>query len=650
MFSRYIPIVMTPTNKQTDVNGMCLFAKLIFTRLSAEERLFMCGIIGFSGIENSVPKLIGGLKALEYRGYDSAGIAVFTENDITVVKAKGRIANIEAKLDTDYKTLTSLCGIGHTRWATHGEPSDVNSHPHGTERLRLVHNGIIENYIQLKNELISLGYSFESDTDTEIASKLVDYNYSKTGDPIAAIHKSIESLKGSYALGIIFSDHPGKIYATRKDSPLIVALSDQGNYIASDIPAVLKHTNKYYQMEQGEIAVVESSCVTVTDLDGKTVNKEVQVANWDINAAEKSGYDHFMIKEIHEEPVSIVNTLRPRIKNGLPDLDLPELTDEKLRSFKRISIVACGTAMHAGFIGRTAIEKLARIPVKVEIASEFRYKNPILDENDLVIIVSQSGETADTLAALRLSKEMGAYTIAIVNVAGSSIAREADSTLYTWAGPEIAVASTKAYIVQISLMYLIAAKIALCNGKISEDETKRFLHILLEQSPVAVEEALKLSEACRSLSDKYKETQHLFFIGRGIDYDIAQEASLKLKEISYIHSEAYAAGELKHGTISLITDGTPVIAICTQDYLYEKMISNIKEVKARGARVIMVCKEGAHGADEVADDIFTVPKLDELFMPIPVMTVLQLIAYHTSVLLGCDVDKPRNLAKSVTVE
>ncbi len=641
---------MASTNKQKDVRGTGLFANLIINRLSAEERLFMCGIIGFSGIENSVPKLIGGLKALEYRGYDSAGIAVFTDDGITVVKAKGRIANIEAKLDSEYKTLTSLCGIGHTRWATHGEPSDVNSHPHGTDRLRLVHNGIIENYIQLKKELQQLGYTFESDTDTEIASKLVDYNYNRTNDPIEAMKLSIEKLQGSYALGIIFNDHPGKIFATRKDSPLIVALSDKGNYIASDIPAVLKHTNKYYQMEQGEIAVVESSSVTVTDVNKNKIEKEVMVADWDINAAEKGGYAHFMIKEIHEEPVSIINTLRPRIKNGLPDLDIPELTDEMIRSFKRISIVACGTAMHAGFIGRTAVEKLARIPVKVEIASEFRYKNPILDKDDLVIIVSQSGETADTLAALRLSKEMGAYTLAIVNVAGSSIAREADSTLYTWAGPEIAVASTKAYTVQISLMYLLAAKIALCNKKITEDEAKEFLHILLEQAPVAVEDALKLSDACKTLSEKYKDSQHLFFIGRGIDYDIAQEASLKLKEISYIHSEAYAAGELKHGTISLITDGTPVIAVCTQDYLYEKMISNIKEVKARGARVIMICKEGAHGADDVADDIFVVPRLSELFMPIPAMTVLQLIAYHTSVLLGCDVDKPRNLAKSVTVE
>lgn len=610
----------------------------------------MCGIIGYTGNENSVPKIIEGLKALEYRGYDSAGIAVFADNGITVVKAKGRIANVEEKISTEYSDLYSMCGIGHTRWATHGEPSDRNSHPHGTEKLMLVHNGIIENYIQLKAELSAVGYSFASETDTEIAAKLVDLYYTSTNDPFEAIKLAMSKITGSYALGIMFKDHPGKIFSARKDSPLIIATAQSGNFIASDIPAVLKHTNKYYQLSQGEIAVVEKDKVTVYDLNKNIIEKEIMTADWDIDAAEKGGYEHFMIKEINEEPDAIVKTIRPRIKNGLPDLDVPELTDEKLASFKRISIVACGTAMHAGFIGRTAIERLARIPVKVEIASEFRYKNPILDKDDLVIIISQSGETADTLAALRLSKELGAYTLAIVNVAGSSIAREADSTLYTWAGPEIAVASTKAYTVQISLMYVLAYKLALCCGKISEESAKEELSVLLEQAPEAVKQALELSDACREISDKYKSSTNLFFIGRGIDYDIAQEASLKLKEISYIHSEAYAAGELKHGTISLITDGTPVIAVCTEDALYDKMISNIKEVKARGAKVIMVCKKGAHGAHDVADDVFYIPELPGLFMPIPAMTVLQLIAYYTSVLLGCDVDKPRNLAKSVTVE
>ena len=610
----------------------------------------MCGIIGYSGVENSVPKLIEGLKALEYRGYDSAGIAVFTENGISVVKSKGRIANIERILDTQYPNLESVCGIGHTRWATHGEPSDRNSHPHGTDRIRLVHNGIIENYIQLKKELSACGYSFESDTDTEIASKLIDLNYKTSGDPIKAIKSTVKKLEGSYALGIIFDKYPGKIFAVRKDSPLIVALSENGNFIASDIPAVLKHTNRYYQLEQGEIAIVEKDKVTVYDEFGSVANKEVLTADWDVGSAEKGGYEHFMLKEINEEPLAIVNTIRPRIKDGLPCLDLPHLSDEAIKAFKRVSIVACGTAMHAGFIGRTAIETLARIPVKVEIASEFRYKNPILDKEDLVIIISQSGETADSLAALRLSKERGAHTLAIVNVAGSSIAREADSTLYTWAGPEIAVASTKAYTVQISLMYLIATKFALCNGRITKDKAKEYLHTLLTLSPVAVENALVLSAECAKISEKIKNAEHLFYIGRGIDYDIAQEASLKLKEISYIHSEAYAAGEMKHGTISLITDGVPVIAVCTQDHLVEKMISNIKEVKARGAFVLIICKENMQIDKEVADEVLKIPVLSDLFMPIPAMTVLQLVAYHTSVIRGCDVDKPRNLAKSVTVE
>jgi len=646
MFSRCIPIVMPLTNKQRDVKGIGLSA----TAAKAAERNYMCGIIGYSGVENSVPKLIEGLKALEYRGYDSAGIAVFTESGISVIKAKGRIANIEKILDTEYQNLESVCGIGHTRWATHGEPSDRNSHPHGTDRIRLVHNGIIENYIQLKKELSACDYSFESDTDTEIAAKLVDLNYKTSEDPLQAIKTSVEKLYGSYALGIIFDKYPGKIYAARKDSPLIVAISDKGNFIASDIPAVLKYTNRYYQLEQGEIAVVEKDKVTVYDECGSLIKKDIMTADWDVRAAEKCGYEHFMLKEIYEEPLAIVNTIRPRINDGLPCLDLPGLTDDTIKAFKRINIVACGTAMHAGFIGRTAIERLARIPVKVEIASEFRYKNPILDKDDLVIIMSQSGETADSLAALRLSKEHGAHTLAIVNVAGSSIAREADSTLYTWAGPEIAVASTKAYTVQISLMYLIAAKFALCHGKITDDEARQYLHALIEQTPVAVENALKLSDRCIQISEKISGAEHLFYIGRGIDYDIAQEASLKLKEISYIHSESYAAGEMKHGTISLITEGVPVIAICTQDHLVEKMISNIKEVKARGAYVIVICKENTHMDKEVADEVLKIPVLSDLFMPIPAITVLQLVAYHTSVIRGCDVDKPRNLAKSVTVE
>lgn len=610
----------------------------------------MCGIIGYCGTENSVPKLLEGLRALEYRGYDSAGIAVFGKDGIETIKAKGRIAVVEEKIKETAPLLYSPCGIGHTRWATHGEPSDINSHPHGTNALKVVHNGIIENYIFLKEKLSACGYTFESETDTEVASKLLDFYYTQMRDPMKAIRKALEELKGSYALGILFRDFPERIYATRKDSPLIVALSDKGNYIASDMPAVLKYTNRYYRLEEGEIAVVEKNAVHVYDRAGNEIEKDISVADWSIDAAEKGGYEHFMIKEIHEEPEAIVKTVRPRVKNGLPAWELTDLSDERLSSFRHIYMVACGTAMHAGLVGKSAIEKLARIPVSVEIASEFRYKNPILSKEDLVVILSQSGETADTLAALRLSKERGAYTLAIVNVAGSSIAREADGTLYTWAGPEIAVASTKAYTVQISLMYLLAVKLAVSCGKADASKAEKLLDTLLGEVPTAVKAALEQKDICRAIADKYKSSHDLFFIGRGLDYDIACEASLKLKEISYIHSEAYAAGELKHGTISLITDGTPVIAVCTQDELYDKMIGNIKEVKARGARVIVVCKSGSLVPDEIADDILYVPETDELFMPIPTMTVLQLLAYYTSLLLGCDVDKPRNLAKSVTVE
>ena len=640
------PSLCRHTNKQKDVKGISLSAMSAY----AEERIFMCGIIGYCGVENSVPKLIDGLKSLEYRGYDSAGIAVFTENGISVIKAKGRISNVEKLLDTEYQKLSSSCGIGHTRWATHGEPSDTNSHPHGTENLKLVHNGIIENYTQIKKELTEKQYDFQSDTDTEIAAKLVDYNYKITNDPIKAIRLSTQKLEGSYAFGIIFKNIYGKIFATRKESPLIVALSENGNYIASDIPAVLKHTNTYFHLEKGEIAIVEKDKVTVYDSDDKIIEKEILTADWDMGSAEKCGFDHFMLKEIYEERDAVLNTLRPRVKKGLPCLEGLKLSDEKIKSLKKISVVACGTAMHAGLIGKAALESMARIPGEVEIASEFRYKNPIIDKDDLVIVISQSGETADSLAALRLAKEKGAHTIAIVNVPGSSIAREAESTLYTWAGPEIAVASTKAYTVQISLLYLISIKFALEKEQITEKEARSHVTTLLENVPNAIDIALKLCDNCKGLAEKLKDARHLFFIGRGIDYDIAREASLKLKEISYIHSEAYAAGEMKHGTISLITDNLPIIAICTQDSLLEKTASNIKEAKSRGARVFLVCKEDMPIDKEIAEDIIPIPKLDDIFMAIPAMTILQLVAYYTSLIRGCDIDKPRNLAKSVTVE
>ena len=611
----------------------------------------MCGIIGYTGTQNAVPKLIEGLRALEYRGYDSAGIAIFEKgkDEISVHKAKGRLANVEEQLKA-LPSLTADCGIGHTRWATHGEPSDHNSHPHSAASVTLVHNGILENYAVVKAFLIEKGYQFVSETDTEVGVKLIDYFYTLSRDPFDAIQKATAKLTGSYAFGILFRDFPGQIYAVRKDSPLIVAIAKDGYYIASDIPAVLKHTNQYYQLSENETAVLTKDGVTFYDTQRRVVHKELQTAKWDLEAAEKGGYDHFMIKEIYEEPESVVKTLRPRIQNGLPDLGVECLTDQDIAAFDRLHIVACGTAMHAGLIGKSAIESLARIPVDVSIASEFRYNNPIIGPKDLVIIISQSGETADTLAALRLSKEKGAHTLAVVNVAGSSIAREADSVLYTWAGPEIAVASTKAYVVQISVMFLFAVKFALARKEITQQKALQLMEELLTLAPKAIEQSLLLADQCKEVAAKYKDAKDIFFIGRGMDYALSQEASLKLKEISYIHSEAYAAGELKHGTISLITDGVPVIAFANSDALFDKMMSNIREVKARGARVMLICREGAVIPPDTVDDVFYMPVMSELFMAIPIAPVFQMFAYYSSVLLGCDVDKPRNLAKSVTVE
>lgn len=611
----------------------------------------MCGIIGYSGSENAVPKILEGLSALEYRGYDSAGIAVFdSEKTIKVVKSKGKLALLEEKIANLESKLVSNCGIGHTRWATHGEPSDVNSHPHGTARVSIVHNGIIENYSEIKEFLIGKGYAFESETDTETAAKLIDYYFCETNDPVKAMRKAIGMLSGSYAIGAVFAGYPGSIYCTRKDNPLIVAVSEIGNFIASDIPAVLKYTNKYYRLDEGEIAVVTPDNVAVLSVNDTPAEKKLETADWDIEAAEKGGYPHFMIKEIHEEPDAIIKTLRPRIHDGMPLLGVEGLDDKRLSSFERIHIVACGTAMHAGLIGKFAAESLARIPVNVEIASEFRYKNPILGKNDLVIIISQSGETADTLAALRLAKQNGVYTLAVVNVAGSSIAREADSVIYTWAGPEIAVASTKAYTVQIAVMYLFALRLAYACGRIDEKKVKSYVSELLDIAPKMIQKALDMEKQCSEIAKKYKDNNDIFFIGRGADYALSMEAALKLKEISYIHCEAYAAGELKHGTISLVTDGTPVFALANYEGLYEKMISNIKEVRARGARVILLCGENAVIPENVADDVLRVPQMSELFMPVPTATLSQLIAYYTALYLGCDVDKPRNLAKSVTVE
>ena len=607
----------------------------------------MCGIVGYVGTKNASDVLIEGLRKLEYRGYDSAGISVVENEKIVCRKTKGRLDDLEEFMKTAGKPQGS-CGIGHTRWATHGEPSDTNSHPHSCGIVTLVHNGIIENYMKIKQQFEAKGYEFKSQTDTETVAVLLDSLYK--GDPIEAIDELVRKIRGSYALGIIFSDRPDTIYAIRKDSPLIVGLSENENFIASDIPAILSLTRKYYLMEENEIAIVAKDEVKIVDREGSPIKKSIFEANWDIEAAEKGGYPHFMIKEIHEEPKVLRDTIMPHVFDGLPSLNVAELTDEKIASFKKIHIVACGTAMHAGLIGKTAIESLARVPVEVSIASEFRYADPILDKDDLVIIISQSGETADTLAALRLAKEKGVFTLAIVNVVGSSIAREADAAIFTAAGPEIAVASTKAYAVQCATMYLVALCFAKAN-RACDIETVLKKTSTLVNIPEIVEKTIEyLDPLCKGLAKENMETSDLFFIGRGMDYSLSMEGSLKLKEISYIHSEAYAAGELKHGTISLVTDGVPVVAIATQSFLLEKMISNVKEVKARGAKVFLVTMEGSEISNDVYDFLISLPKTDEFFAPLLLGPFIQLFAYHASVARGCDVDKPRNLAKSVTVE
>ena len=606
----------------------------------------MCGIVGYIGFQDSADILVDGLRKLEYRGYDSAGISVFEDGEIKTVKTKGRLDDMVTKMDREGH-LHGHCGIGHTRWATHGEPSDVNSHPHGNGRISIVHNGIIENFLQLKEMLIDKGYTFVSDTDTETVLNLLDHYYD--GNPVQTIKKALQEIKGSYALGILFHDFPETLYAVRKDSPLIVGLGEHENFIASDIPAILKYTRQYYLLEENEIAVLTKDEVKIMDHDGSPIRKEPLTATWDIEAAEKGGYPHFMLKEIYEQPKAVRDTVSPRIEDGLPALGVDALCDDVLAKFDKIRIVACGTAMHAGMIGKYVIEKLARIPVDVDIASEFRYRDPIFDANELVVIISQSGETADTLAALRLAKKRGVHTLAVVNVVGSSIAREADSVIHTWAGPEIAVASTKAYSVQMSVMYLLAFKLALVRGQLDETEVRRLCNELMKV-PELLDDVLAQADKCEACAKEFMHAEDLFFIGRGLDYALSMEGSLKLKEISYIHSEAYAAGELKHGTISLITNRMPVVAVATQGELYEKMIGNIKEVKARGAKVMLLCQKGAELAEQLAEYIIEIPDIDPILAPLLGVVPLQLFAYYTSVLRGCDVDKPRNLAKSVTVE
>ena len=606
----------------------------------------MCGIVGYIGDRDCTNVLVDCLEKLEYRGYDSAGIAVLDQGVIKVSKCKGRLSNLRDKMEREGKPK-GYVGIGHTRWATHGEPSDINSHPHGNKRITIVHNGIIENYRQIKEFLISEGYSFVSETDTETVAKLIDYYYS--GDPLDAIIKVLSEIKGSYALGIMFRDFPDRIYAVRKDSPLIVGKGENENFIASDVPAIMKYTRNYYLLEQDEIAEIKKDQVSFYNLHREQIHKEVNTADWDVDAAEKGGYEHFMLKEIHEQPISFKTTVTPRITDGLPDFSAEGFDIQRLSAYSKIYIVACGTAMHAGLVGKYVIERLARKPVSVEIASEFRYMDPLIDNTCLMIAVSQSGETADTRAAMELAKSRGADTMAIVNVKGSSIARDADMVIYTHAGPEISVASTKAYMVQVSVMYLLAFMLAYANGKITEQEYRAYTEKLVSM-PDVIEDTLGLESQCQFVASKLLNADSLLYIGRGLDYALSMEGSLKLKEISYIHSESYAAGELKHGTISLITEGMPVIAVATQSSIIDKTISNIKEVKSRGAMVILVCSQDVVVEDGVCDHIIRLPEADELLMPMAAVVPLQLIAYYTAVLKGNDVDKPRNLAKSVTVE
>ncbi|RHV37792.1 glutamine--fructose-6-phosphate transaminase (isomerizing) [Ruminococcus sp. OM05-10BH] len=608
----------------------------------------MCGIVGYIGKEEAAPILLDGLSKLEYRGYDSAGIAVFDGESINVAKTKGRL-KVLSELTHDGRMLPGTLGIGHTRWATHGSPSDTNAHPHlnSEETIVVVHNGIIENYLKLKKKLESKGYRFVSETDTEVIAHLLDYYY--RGNPLEAVTKIMHRMEGSYALGIIFKDHPNELYAVRKDSPLIVGHTDGGSIIASDVPAVLKYTRDVYFIENEEIVRLTEQNMEFFTVDEEPLKKEPVHIDWDANAAEKGGYEHFMLKEMYEQPKAIADTFSPRIKDGRIEIEELGMDDEAIRAVKKIVIVACGSAYHTGMTSKYIFEGMARIPVEVDLASEFRYRDPILTDGTLVIVISQSGETADSLAALREAKEKGCKVLGIVNVVGSSIAREADNVMYTWAGPEIAVATTKAYSCQLIALYLLAMKFAHVRGTISEGELAEMIEDL-KKLPAQVEMLLNNKDRIQKFANRYLAAKSIFFIGRGIDYAISMEGSLKLKEVSYIHSEAYAAGELKHGTISLIEDGTLVTALLTQENLYKKMISNIEEVKTRGAFVMAVTNEGHIDVEKAADYVIYIPKTNKYFTNSLAIIPLQLFGYYVAVGRGCDVDKPRNLAKSVTVE
>ena len=612
----------------------------------------MCGIVGYVGNENAASILIDGLSKLEYRGYDSAGIAVQDNRDeqgkLEVIKAKGRLQALREMTDNG-STVKGCCGIGHTRWATHGEPSVVNAHPHVSKdkKIAVVHNGIIENYKEIKEYLQKKGYIFVSETDTEVLAHLLDYYYQ--GNPLEAITKVLGRVRGSYALGILFQENPGVLYAVRKDSPLIIGKSEQGNFIASDVPAILKYTKTVCYIEDREIAEITADTIQFYDEDQEEIQKEFKTVEWDAKAAEKEGFEHFMLKEIYEQPKAVADTISPRIKDGKIVIEELEMSDEEIQNISRIQMVACGSAYHVCVCAKYVLEELTRIPVDVDLASEFRYRNPLLTENTLVVIVSQSGETADSLAALREAQKRGYKVLGIVNVVGSSIAREADSVFYTWAGPEISVATTKAYSTQLAAVYLIGLLFGKVRGVLADEEYESYIQEL-EVLPEKIQHILNEKERIQWLANKYSHARDVFFIGRGLDYAISLEGSLKLKEISYIHSEAYAAGELKHGSISLIEDGVLVIGAATQPNLFEKEISNLVEVRSRGASVLGLTSYGNYSMEDIADFTVYVPRTKDVFATSLAVIPLQLLSYYISVAKGLDVDKPRNLAKSVTVE
>ena len=612
----------------------------------------MCGIVGYIGEQQAAPILLAGLSKLEYRGYDSAGICVRDEStgNVEVVKAKGRLRTLIEKTD-DGHSVIGTSGIGHTRWATHGEPSENNAHPHCSDdkNVVLVHNGIIENFQELKEKLVKRGYTFYSETDTEVAVKLIDYYYKKTESPLTSIATAMLHIRGSYAFGVMFKDCPNKIFAARKDSPLIIGKSEHGTLIGSDVPAILDQTRNVYYIDNMEIAELTKDEIHFFNMDEDEIEKEVVQIKWDAEAAEKGGYEHFMLKEIHEQPRAVQDTIGAYVKDNAVDFSEIGLKDEELANIERVYIVGCGSAYHVAMAAKYVLEDMTQVPVEIDIASEFRYRNPILVKNSLVVIISQSGETADSLAALRLAKEKGVTVLGVVNVVGSSIARESDHTLYTYAGPEISVATTKAYSTQLIAMYLFAMRLAQVKGLLSEEDCAKMI-AELNELPAKIQKILDDKERIQWFASKYANAKDMFFLGRGLDYAISLEGSLKMKEISYIHSEAYAAGELKHGTISLIEDNTLVVGVLTQSNLYEKTISNMVEVKSRGAYLMGLTTYGNYGIEDTADFSVYVPKTDPHFATSLAIIPLQLLGYYVSVAKGLDVDKPRNLAKSVTVE